>query len=69
MAILTSRHGSSWLPERAGDRWRSSVGRRAERTGPSTGLLIAGAVVVGLGVLTWVYLGPDLRRYLKIQSM
>lgn len=40
-----------------------------ERTVPHKGLLIAGAVVVGLGVLSWIYLGPDLKRYLKIHSM
>jgi hypothetical protein len=31
--------------------------------------LIAGLVVAGLGVLAWSYLGPDLKRYLKIRSM
>jgi len=25
--------------------------------------------VVGLGVLAWSYLGPDLKRYMKIRSM
>ena len=34
-----------------------------------TKLLIAGVVVVGLGWLTWSYLGPDLKRYLKIHGM
>jgi hypothetical protein len=33
------------------------------------GLIIAGAVVVGLGVVAWSYLGPDLERYRKIHSM
>jgi hypothetical protein len=42
---------------------------RDRDAGPSTGLIVAGAVVVGLGVLAWVYLGPDLKRYLKIHSM
>jgi hypothetical protein len=32
-------------------------------------LLVTGAVVVGLGLLAWYYVGPDLRRYLKIHSM
>jgi hypothetical protein len=31
--------------------------------------LLTGVVAVGLGVLAWRYLGPDLRRYLKIRSM
>ncbi|HLH28490.1 MAG TPA: hypothetical protein VKW77_06215 [Acidimicrobiales bacterium] len=33
------------------------------------GFLIAGLAAIGLGVLAWQYLGPDLRRYLKIRSM
>jgi hypothetical protein len=33
------------------------------------GWLIAGVAVVGLGILAWSYLGPDLKRYLKIHSM
>jgi hypothetical protein len=31
--------------------------------------LITGAVVIGLGFLAWTYLGPDLKRYMKIHSM
>lgn len=31
--------------------------------------LAAGLVAVGVGIVTWSYLGPDLRRYLKIHSM
>lgn len=33
------------------------------------GLLLAGLAVVGLGALALYYLGPDLRRYLKIRNM
>jgi hypothetical protein len=32
-------------------------------------LLVPGLVLLGLGALAWYYLGPDLRRYMKIQSM
>ena len=32
-------------------------------------LLLAGLAVVGLGALALYYLGPDLRRYLKIRNM
>jgi hypothetical protein len=32
-------------------------------------MLITGVVVVGLGILAWSYLGPDLRRYIKIHNM
>ena len=40
-----------------------------ERKGPPVGVIVAGVVVVGLGVLAWTYMGPDLRRYMKIHSM
>lgn len=33
------------------------------------GWMVAGAAVAAVGVLAWYYLGPDLRRYLKIRSM
>jgi hypothetical protein len=34
-----------------------------------TGGLVTALAVIGLGALAWYYLGPDLRRYLKIRSM
>jgi hypothetical protein len=43
--------------------------RDRDRGGPTVGWLVAGVVVVGLGALAWTYLGPDLRRYLKLHSM
>jgi hypothetical protein len=49
-------------------RERTGLARQSDR-GDSTGLLIAGAVVIGLGFLAWTYLGPDLKRYLKIRNM
>ncbi len=67
MLSLTSDRGS-WLPE-LGDDPRRPLSRRPERLDPRTKLLIAGVAVVGLGWLTWSYLGPDLKRYLKIHSM
>jgi hypothetical protein len=67
MASLKSEHGP-WLPSAPED-WRHPFARRHARRGPDTKLLIAGAVVVGVGLLTWHYLGPDLKRYLKIHSM
>jgi hypothetical protein len=36
---------------------------------PALAWIVAGAVVVGLGYLAWTYVGPDLKRYLKVQSM
>jgi hypothetical protein len=59
--------------ERHGALSRLAEGRdmrsRHRDAGPSTGWIVAGVVVVGLGVLTWAYLGPDLKRYLKIYNM
>ncbi len=37
--------------------------------GKSTGWLLAGLAVVGLGVFAWQYFAPDVRRYLKIRNM
>ena len=37
--------------------------------GTPWGLLVTGLVVVGLGAMAWNYLGPDLRRYIKISNM
>jgi len=53
------------------DEWqgRYAAERRAGSAGPTLGLPLAGLVAVGLGALAWYYLGPDLRRYLKIRSM
>jgi hypothetical protein len=69
MANLRTRRGNSRLPERIEDWGRRAVGRPRARPGPSTELLVAGAVVVGLGYLAWSYLGRDLMRYLKIHGM
>jgi hypothetical protein len=55
----------------SGDEWQGRYAP-ARRTGPGAtvlGLPLAGLAVVGLGALAWYYLGPDLRRYLKIRSM
>jgi hypothetical protein len=37
--------------------------------GVSGTLLLTGLAVVGLGVLAWYYLAPEVKRYLKIQNM
>jgi hypothetical protein len=48
-------------------------GHRVEPTQPSSGLplgtIALGLIVVGLGAMAWTYLGPDLRRYIKMSSM
>lgn len=42
---------------------------RPRASGPSLTWLVAGAAVVGLAALAWYKFGPDVRRYLKIESM
>jgi hypothetical protein len=70
MLGLESRNQGSWLGMSADD-WRERTGlaRRTERGGLSPAVLIAGAAVIGLGYLAWTYLGPDLKRYMKIHNM
>lgn len=47
-----------------------ALAERPRFEAPSSGLLVAGLVAAGvLGALAWYYLGPDLRRYLKIRNM
>lgn len=55
-----------------GDEWRgrSALAEPRHSGGPSTGLILGGLVTAGvLGALAWYYLGPDLKRYLKIRNM
>lgn len=58
------------LPASASGEGRGRYPIRERTNGSSTlPLLLAGLAVVGLGAMAWSYLGPDLRRYLKIRSM
>lgn len=47
----------------------SSQERNQSSPLPPLGLLLAGLAVASLGATVWSYLGPDLRRYLKIRNM
>ncbi len=70
MARLESVHPSSMLTSLGDElRERTRPMRRHEERGISPGLLIAGVAVIGLGWFAWNYLGPDLKRYMKIHSM
>jgi hypothetical protein len=71
MSRVTSE-GRDDLARGAGDEWRGRPARAGRRygEGPSGGLLLAGLAAAGvLGALAWYYLGPDLKRYLKIRNM
>ena len=69
LGLESSRRG--FVPRSWGEelRERTGLSRREERSDSTAALLITGAVVIGLGYLAWTYLGPDLKRYMKIHSM
>lgn len=70
MLGLESRNPGRMLQSWGDDlKVRTVLARRQDRGGLPAGLLITGAVVIGLGYLAWTYLGPDLKRYMKIHSM
>jgi hypothetical protein len=56
---------------RYGEDWRAypPAVMPQERGGLSLGLILTGVAALGLGLVAWTYLGPDLRRYLKIRNM
>jgi hypothetical protein len=57
---------------RPGAEWRGHHGmepRRQQSSDVPWGLIVAGAAVVGLGIMAWNYFGPDFTRYMKIRSM
>ena len=66
---LTEQLGFSSGSE--GEHWweRSPLARRTEPAEPAHRLMVAGLVVLGLGCLAWYFVGPDVRRYMKIRSM
>jgi hypothetical protein len=66
---VTSEGQSLWSRERGPEgRGYYLVEERRSR-GLSPALVVGGLAVLGLGALAWYYLGPDIRRYMKIRSM
>jgi hypothetical protein len=65
--LANERRQDFTSPEPWGGRWVPT--ERRESTGLPVGLVIGGLALLGLGALAWYYLGPDLRRYIKIESM
>jgi hypothetical protein len=62
MSRFSEQGGRREYPER-----RLTPARRHQ--GDNSGMLLAGLAVVGLGALAWYYLGPDLMRYIRIETM
>jgi hypothetical protein len=69
---------SSVLPDnmrsaqRQGEDWQAVYPPPAPQRnvgGPPWRLLLTGLVVVGVGLMCWNYLGPDIKRYIKISNM
>ncbi len=61
------RRGGPYYPEH---RYRrGSFSERPLLRRPRSGMMIAGILALGLGALAFYYLGPDLRRYIKIEMM
>jgi hypothetical protein len=50
-------------------RQQSNYMHGLQPSAPASGLFTLGLVALGLGALAWYYIGPDLRRYIKISSM
>src|SRR5437660_1789841 len=69
MSKMPAETQTYWSPGAAAPYEARGAATRPSSGGLPWGWLIAGAVVVGLGALAWSYLGPDLRRYLKIRNM
>ena len=64
---MSGSHGSSVRQVESGD-GRSLLDSLHIRDGKA-GLFLTGLVVIGLGVLAWKYIGPDLKQYMKIRDM
>jgi hypothetical protein len=68
MSRLSEYPESAVRVQREDYRRRYDMGDRYSRGGLS-GWVVTGLALAGLGALAWYYLGPDLRRYLKIRNM
>ncbi len=67
MVAIASRHGNWFPPEHAQDT-HQSVAHNNSHLEPKH-IVVAGVVIVGLGLLAWSLFAPELRRYIKNHSM
>ena len=51
------------------DWWSRPASRRSEALASTPGWLVAGLVAAGVGALAWYYVGPDVKRYIKLRNM
>lgn len=59
---------SQYADQGSADRYRA-LDRYRHQNGSSAAFWVTGLTVLGLGALALYYLGPDLKRYLKIRHM
>jgi hypothetical protein len=70
MSRLTSEYQGALNRLKGDDGWRRSrLSRRQEPFGVPNGMLVAGLVAVGIGLLAIYYVGPDVKRYMKLRDM
>jgi hypothetical protein len=69
MSRLTTQYPERVYTTDEERRRHSGMSREGGIRRGGNGLLLAGLAVVGFGALALYYLGPDLRRYLKIRNM
>lgn len=60
--ILPGGEGARWTEAFVGDEHEVPFGEHPV-------LLIGGLLVLGLGLLTWYYVGHDVKRYIRMRSM
>jgi cytoskeletal protein RodZ len=68
MSRMTSQYPERVYSSSEEERQRPAVERKRSE-GISTGWLLAGLAVLGLGALAWYQFAPDVRRYIKIRNM
>jgi hypothetical protein len=66
---MATETADSLRPALAGNGRSPAPVRTQEAGGPPLTLIAVGLVAAGLGLWAWSYLGPDLRRYIKMSNM
>jgi hypothetical protein len=59
------------VPRAGNTRWTEAFAEDEHEwpIAPHPVLLIGGLVALGLGLLTWYYVGHDVKRYIRIRNM